>query len=84
MVILKQHVSVQLTKSGDVAEFVFKRVLTRKVIYFVTGQYKPESIKSLEREGRKTSDGTMRVQVEKREQNRKKQSKKYLRKDQYK
>ena len=43
----------------DVEELVFKRLLARKVVYFVTDQYKPGSIKSLEREKRIASDGTM-------------------------
>ena len=50
MVILAQLTLIQLASFGDVAEFLFKRVLTRKVVYFVTDQYKPGSIKSLERE----------------------------------
>ena len=55
VVILQQLVSIQLTSFVHVAEFSFKRILTRKVVYFVTDQYKPGSIKSLERERRKTS-----------------------------
>ena len=38
------------------------------MVYFVTDQYKPGSIKSHEREKRKASDGTMQVRIEKREQ----------------
>lgn len=41
--------------------------MTRKVVYFVTDQHKPGSIKSLECEKRKTSDGTMGVQITKKE-----------------
>ena len=82
MVILQQLASIQLSSFGDIAELVFKRVLTKKVVYFVTDQYKPGSIKSLEREKRKASDGTIRVRIEKREQKRLKQWKKYLRNDQ--
>ena len=82
MVILQQLASIQLSSFGGVAELVFKRVLTKKVVYFVTDQYKPGSIKSLEREKRKASDGTIRVRIEKREQKRLKQWKKYLRNDQ--
>ena len=54
----------------------------RKVVYFVTDQYKPKSIKSLEREEREASDGTMQVRIEKREEKRLRQWKKYLRNDQ--
>ena len=54
MVILEQTL-IQLTSFGDVAEIVFKRVLTRKEVYFVTDQYKPGSIKSLEREKKRHS-----------------------------
>ena len=82
MVILEQLTLIQLTSFGDVAEFVFKRVLTRKVVYSVTDQYKPGSIKSLEREKRKTFDCTIQVRIEKREQQQPKQWKKYLRNDQ--
>ena len=35
MVILEQLILIQLTSVGDVAEFVFKRVLTRKLVYSV-------------------------------------------------
>ena len=73
MVILQQLASIQLTTFGDVAELVFKRVLTKKVVYFVTDQYKPGSIKYLEREKRKALNGPMRVWIEKREQKRPKQ-----------
>ena len=73
MVILQQLASIQLTTFGDVAELVFKRVLTKKVVYFVTDQCKPGSIKSLEREKRKALNGPMRVWIEKREQKRPKQ-----------
>ena len=69
----EQLTLMQLTSFGDLAEFVFKRVLTRKVAYFVTDQYKPGSIKSLEREKRKPFDCTMQVRIEKREQQRLKQ-----------
>ena len=82
MVILQQLASIQLTTFGDVAELVFKRVLTKKVVYFVTDQHKPGSIKYLEREKRKALNGPMRVWIEKREQKRPKQRKKYLRDDQ--
>ena len=68
MVILQQLVSIQLISFGDVAEFAFRRVLTRKVVYFITDQYKPGSIKFLECERRKASNGTMRLQIEKREE----------------
>ena len=65
MVILQQLPSIQLSSFGDVAELVFKRVLTKKVVYFVTDQYKPGSIKSLKHEKIKASNGTMRVRIEK-------------------
>ena len=70
MVILQQPASIQLTLFDRVAEFVFEIVLTKKILYLVTVQYKPGSIKSLEREKRKASDGTMRAQIEKRKQKR--------------
>ena len=70
MVILQQPASIQLTLFDRVAEFVFEIVLTKKILYLVTAQYKPGLIKSLEREKRKASDGTMRAQIEKRKQKR--------------
>ena len=52
------------------------------MVYFVTDHYKPKLIKSLEREKREASDGTMRFRIEKSEEKRLKQWKKYLRNDQ--
>ena len=68
MVILQQPASIQLTLFEHVAEFVFERVLTKKVLYLLTDQYKSGSIKSYEHEKRKAYDATMRVRIEKREQ----------------
>ena len=65
MIILQQLASIELTLFGDDAEFVFKRLLTGKVVYFVTDRYKPGSIKSLERERRKAPDGLTPVRIEK-------------------
>ena len=81
MVLFQQLASLQLTSFGDVAEFLFKKVLKKKIVYFVTDQYNQGSIKSLERERRAASEGTMRVRIEEREQKRPKQWKKYLRND---
>ena len=78
MVILQQLASMQLSSFGDVAKLVFKRVLTKKVVYFVTDKKKSRPIKSLEREKRKASDGTMRDWIKKKEQKRPKHWKKYL------
>ena len=65
MVILQQPASMQVTLLDHVAAFVFERILTKKVLYLFTDQYKPGSIKSLKHEKRKTSDGTMRIRIEK-------------------
>ena len=65
MVILQQPASIQLTLFEHVAEFVFERVLTKKVLYLLTDQYKSGSIKSYEHEKRKASDATMRVRIKK-------------------
>ena len=65
MAILQQLVSIQLISFGDVVVFVFKRVLTRKAVYFITDQYNPGSTKSVECERRKASDGTMQLRIEK-------------------
>ena len=67
---LEQLTSMQLTSFGDVVEIVFKRVSTRKGAYFVTDQYKPGSIKSLEREKRKPFDCMIQVRIERREEQR--------------
>lgn len=39
---------VELISFANVAEFAFRRMLTRKVVYLITDQYKPGSTKSLE------------------------------------
>ena len=82
MVISQQLASIELTLLSDVAELVSKRVLMRKMVYFVTDQYEPGSIRYLAFEKRKTSDSMMRVRIERREQKRQKQWKNYLRNDQ--
>lgn len=53
MVLLQQLENVKLTTFGDVSEFILKRIMLRSsVVYFVTDQYKTESIKSYERKRR--------------------------------
>ena len=67
-----------MTSFGDVEEFVFKRVFTKKVEYniILSDQYKPGSVKSFEGEKRKPFDCAMQVITERREQQRLKQWKK--------
>ena len=65
MVIMQQLAPIQFMSIDDVAELVFKRVLTMKVVYFVTDQYIPGSIKPLEGQKRKTSNVTIHVRIEK-------------------
>jgi len=80
MVLLQQLASVHLASFGDVADHVLKRILKRPVVYFVTDQYKPGSIKSYERE-RRRSNGSVRIRIERRDQPRPKQWAKFLRND---
>lgn len=77
MVLLQQLATVQLTTFGDVAEYVLRKILLRDTVYFVTDQYKDGSIKSYERERRKSS-GSVRIRLERSDQKRPKQWSKFL------
>ena len=79
MVIIQQLVSISLATFGDMSEFVLKRITSHpgKVIYFVTDQYRDDSLKSGERQQRAAA-GTIRIQLTRRDQKRPKQFKKYL------
>ena len=77
MVLLQQLTSVQLSTFGEVAEYLLRSILKRKIVYFVTDQYKEGSIKSFER-GRRSFSGSMRIRIERQNQKRPKQWAKFL------
>jgi hypothetical protein len=66
MVLLQQLASVQLLTFGVVSEFILRRIMKAKIVYFVTDQYLEGSIKTYERE-RRDSSGSLRVRIERRE-----------------
>ena len=78
MVLLQQLTSVSLSTFGEISEYLLKRITSSpaKIIYFVTDQYKDDSIKGSERQRRASS--VIRIQISRREQKRPKQFKKYL------
>ena len=78
MVLLKQLTSVSLSTFGEVSEYLLKRITSSpaKIIYFVTDQYKDDSIKSSEHQRRASS--VIRIQISRSEQKRPKQFKRYL------
>lgn len=78
MVLLQQLTSVSLSTFGEVSEYLLKRITSSpaKIIYFVTDQYKDDSIKGSEPQRRASS--VIRIQISRREQKRPKQFKKYL------
>ncbi len=69
--------SNDLVTFGDISASLLKRIVNSSVVYFVTDQYKQDSIKSFERE-RRGLTGTVRMKVERRDQTRPKQWKKFL------
>lgn len=79
MVIIQQLSSIHLETFGEMSEYVLNRIINNqaKVIYFVTDQYKENSLKGIERK-RRSSGGSIRVQLTRRKQKRPKQFKKYL------
>ena len=83
MVILQQVDAVKLTTFGDLSDTVISRITSRPrttvdTIYFVTDQYRENSIKSYER-SRRSQSGTIRMKIERRDQRLPKQFQKYLR-----
>jgi len=74
--------AINLQTFGDVSEYLLRRIMKWKTVYFVTDQYHPGSIKSFERKRRQNSTGSLRVKVERRDQKRPKQWAKFLRNDQ--
>lgn len=68
MVLLQQLAVVSLPTFADAAGFLIRRIMKKKVVFFVTDEYNPGSIKSFERDRRKSSSGTVRIKIERREQ----------------
>ena len=79
MVVLQQLPVVNLSTFGDIAEHILRRMMKRRVAYFVTDQYRNGSIKSYERERRKKEIGSLLIRVERRDQKLPKQWAKFLR-----
>lgn len=78
MVLLQQLARIVLPTFGDVSEYLIKRILKDStIVYFVTDQYLPGSVKSFERQKR-MSAGSLRFRIERREQRRTRQWGKYL------
>ena len=78
MVIIQQ-LPLSLATFGEMSEYVLKRITSHpcKVVYFITDEYRDDSIKGSERK-RRASAGTIRIQLNRRDQKPPKQLKKYL------
>eukprot|EP00794_Sanderia_malayensis_P002342 gene2342-2695_t len=79
MVLLQQLDAIHLDTFGDISDFLFNRVSKSqsKSIFLVTDQYLPNSVKEMER-NRRTAGGAIKFTLNRREQKRPKQFKKYL------
>eukprot|EP00794_Sanderia_malayensis_P021369 gene21369-23451_t len=79
MVLLQQLDAIHLDTFGDISDFLFNRVSKgqSKSIFLVTDQYLPNSVKERER-NRRTAGGAIKFTLNRREQKRPKQFKKYL------
>ena len=79
MVLLQQLDGIQLDTFGEMSQHVLERVLKNnaEVIYFVTDQYKVDSVKGLER-AKRASSGTIHVNIGRPDQKRPQQFKKFL------
>ena len=78
MVLLQQLEKEPLRTFGDVSRFILKRILVANTVYFVTDQYKPNSIKSLERKKRGSAE-SIRYTILRRDTVKPSQWSKYLR-----
>ena len=78
MVLLQQLTSALLQTFADVSGFLLRRIMKKKIVYFVTDQYKEGSIKTYERQRRKSTTGSLRMKIERREQKCPKQWSKFL------
>ena len=79
MVLLQQMEKLNLSTFGNASKHLLKRILpsVNGTTYFVTDQYLPGSIKTLER-SRRSESGSLRFKVERRDQARPKQWSKFL------
>ena len=78
MVVLQQASNIPLETFGDLSEYIFSRIIKDvNVVYFVTDRYMAGSIKSYER-GIRKEKGSIRYRIERRDQKRTKQWKKYM------
>ena len=79
MIIIQQLPSLSLATFGNMSEYVLKEITSHpsKVVYFVTDEYRHDSIKGSERK-RRASARTIRIQLRRRDQKPPKQFKKYL------
>ena len=78
-VLLQQLKAVCLNTFGEISDYLFARITrgNASTIYFVTDQYYPRSVKGME-QTKRASSGTIRVKLDRREQKKPKQFKKYL------
>ncbi len=78
MVIFKQLGKVPLDTFGDLSNFLLGKIMSdASLVYFVTDQYIPGSVKTFER-AQRSSTGVIRIRIERRDQARAKQWSKYL------
>ena len=80
MVIIRQMDVSRMSTFGNFSKYILERVLkmgTGQSIYFVTDQYKQNSIKGYER-SRRALSGMMKYMIERREQNLPKHFKRFL------
>ena len=82
MVLLQQLDGIPLSTFGDISEYILKRKekSNATTVYFVTDQYLRESVKGYER-SRRSANGALRVRIERRDQKKPNQLKKYFRND---
>ena len=79
MVVIQQTPSTSLETFGDISKYVLERITSGqyKFIYFTTDQYREDSLKSCERKWR-APEGSIRIQITRRDQKIPKQFKKVL------
>jgi hypothetical protein len=79
MVIIQQTPSTSLETFGDISKYVLERVTSgqHRFTYFTTDQYREDSLKSCERK-RRAPEGSISIQITRRDQKIPKQFKKFL------
>ncbi|CAB4016690.1 Hypothetical predicted protein [Paramuricea clavata] len=79
MVIIQQTPSTSLETFGDISKYVLERITSvqHKFVYFTTDQYREDSLKSCERK-RRAPEGSIRIQITRRDKKIPKQFKKFL------